>query len=75
MNKRAALGIETRGKVIDHDLKRVLLDAAGVGVIRGQGVPVGDEKEAVVLVLQAHPVAQGADVVAEVELSGGTHAA
>ena len=43
-------------------------------VVRGQRVPVGDEVEAVVVVLQAHPVLQGAVVVAEVHGAGGAHA-
>ena len=46
----------------------------GVGVVAGQRVPVGDEVEAVVLVLQRHPVAEGADEVAEVQPSGRPHA-
>ncbi len=75
MNKRAALGIEAGGEVVEDHLKRVLLHHARVGVVGGQRVPVGDEEEAVVLVLQVDPVAQGADVVAEVQLAGGSHAA
>ena len=33
---------------------------------------VGDDEEALVLVLQAHTVAQAAHVVAQVQLAGGT---
>jgi phosphoribosylglycinamide formyltransferase 1 len=43
-------------------------------VVRGQRVPVGDEVEAVVLVLQPHPVLQRAVVVAQVHGAGGAHA-
>ena len=37
----------------------------------GERVQVGDDEEALVLVLQSDAVAEGADVVAEVELAGG----
>src|ERR1035437_785282 len=73
--QRAALGIEAGREVVDHDLKRVLLDAARVGVVGGESVPIGNEEKAVILVLQAYPVAQRADIIAEVQLSGRSHAA
>ena len=44
------------------------------GVAGGEGVEIGDEEEAVVLVLELDPVEEGAHVVAEVELAGGAHA-
>ena len=47
---------------------------SGVFVVRGQRVPVGDEEQARVLVLQLHPVLQRAVVVAEVQRAGGAHA-
>ena len=46
----------------------------GVGVLAGQRVPVGDEVEAVVLLLQRDPVLQRADEVAEVQLARRPHA-
>ena len=73
--QRAALGIEARRQVVEDDFQRVLLDAAGVGVVGGQRVPVGDEEEALVVILQAHPIAQRPHVVAEVQFAGGSHAA
>ena len=45
-----------------------------VGVVAGQRVPVGDEVEAVVLLLQRGPVVQRPGEVAKVELSGRAHA-
>ena len=45
-----------------------------VGVVAGQRVPVGDEIEAVVLLLQRHPVAERADEVAEMQAAGRPHA-
>ena len=37
-------------------------------------MPVGDEEEALVLILQLHPVAQSAVVVAQMQRAGGAHA-
>ena len=62
-------------QVVDHDFERILLDVAGVGVIRGERVPISDEKEAIVFVLQLDPIAQGPDIIAEVQFAGRTHAA
>src|ERR1700704_2186397 len=73
----AFLRVETGGQVVDHDLDAVLGDGAGVGVVAGQRVPVGDEVETVEgrIVLQADPVLQRAEIVADVQAAGGTHAA
>ena len=51
--QRAALGIEPGGEPVEHHLEGILLHAARVGVVGGQRVPVGDEEEALVVVLQA----------------------
>ena len=40
----------------------------------GQRVPVGDKKETLMLVLQAHPVFEHAVIVTKVQRSGRTHA-
>ena len=50
-------------------------DAAGVLVAGGERVPVGDEEEALGLVLQRQPVAQRAVQVAEVQPAGRPDAA
>ena len=49
-------------------------DVPHVLVRRRERVEVDDAVDAVVVVLQAHPVAQGAEEVADVELAGGAHA-
>jgi hypothetical protein len=38
-------------------------------------MPVGDEKKAVVLILQLHPVVQGPMQMAQMKFSGGPHSA
>ena len=68
------LGVEAGGEPVDHHVVDVLLDDLALFVVRGQRVPVGDEVEAVVVVLQPHPVLQRAVVVAEVQRAGGAHA-
>jgi len=40
--------VEAGGEIVGNDLDGVLCDLRRVGVIAGEGVPVGDEKEAVV---------------------------
>jgi hypothetical protein len=78
LNKEDGLkGVEAGGQVVEDDLAGVGGNLRGVGVVGGEGVPVGDEEEAVVLgvVLQADPVMEGAHVVAEVQFAGGSHAA
>src|SRR5438045_8310889 len=71
----AALGIEAGCKPIEHDLERVALDARGIGVVGSERVPVGNEEEALVGILQLDPVGQRSHVIAKVQLAGGTHAA
>src|SRR6266481_7373968 len=69
-------GVEAGGQEVDGDLQGVFGDGGGVGVVGGEGVPVGDEVETFVrgIGLELDPVLQGAEVVADVETSGGAHA-
>ena len=71
--ERAALGIEAGRDPVGGHVVGVGDDRRGVRVVAGQRVPVGDEVEAVVLVLQRGPVVEGADQMAEMELSGRAH--
>ena len=73
--QHALLGIKACSEPIQGDFFDVLFDFRGVSVIRCEGVPVGDEEVALVVLLELDPVGQGAHVVAEVELAGGAHAA
>src|SRR5580692_2327709 len=69
-------GIEAGSEIVDGNLQNIFGDGGSVGVIAGQGVPVGYEVEAVVsgVVLQFDPVLESSEVVAYVETSGGAHA-
>src|SRR6266481_759067 len=69
-------GVETGGQEVDGDLQGVFGDGGGVGVVGGEGVPVSYEIEAFVggIGLELDPVLQGAEIVANVETSGGAHA-
>ena len=66
MKSVALVRVEAGGEPVDHHVVDVALDDLALFVVRGQRVPVGDEEEALVLVLQAHPVLERAVVVAEV---------
>ena len=68
------VGVDAGGEPVDHHVVDVLLDDAALFVVRRERVPVGDEVEAVVVLLQPHPVLQRAVVVAEMERAGGPHA-
>ena len=65
------LGIEASGEEVEGDVADVLAQGRRVGVVGGEGVKVGDEEVAVVLVLELDPVVEGAHVVAEVQTACG----
>ena len=69
-------GVEAGGQEIDGDLEGVFGDGGGVGVVAGEGVPVGYEVETFVvgIGLELDPVLERAEIVADVETSGGAHA-
>ena len=56
--QRRDAGIEARGEPIDHHLVGVLGQATRVFVACRQRMPIGDEKETRVLILQIDPVSQ-----------------
>ena len=72
--ERALLGIEAGADPVGDDVVHVARDTARVGIFAGQRVPVGHEVEAVVRVLQRHPVAEGANQMTEMEAAGRPHA-
>jgi hypothetical protein len=72
--QRGLLGVDARGQPVHHHVVDIALDVGMVLVVRGHRMPVGHEKEAVELGLQAHPVLQRAMVVAQMQRAGGAHA-
>ena len=58
---------------VDEHLVDEFGELLGVFVARGQGVPVGDEEIALVLVLEIDPVFERAMVVAEMQLTRRPH--
>ena len=52
----AALRVEAGGEPVDHHFQRVLLDLGGIGIIGGEGMPVGDKEKTIVRLLQLHPI-------------------
>ena len=70
------LRVEAGGQIVDGDLQGVFGNGRGIAVVGREGVPVGDEIQAVVggIVLETDPVLERAEVVADVQASGGAHA-
>src|SRR5437667_10574556 len=64
------LGVETGAEPVGNHLDRVRRHLGHVVGARGQRVPVGDEEEAVELVLDPDPVGERAEGVSEVKLAG-----
>ena len=71
--QRAFLRVQPGTQPVDDHVPHMLFEFRGVLVTGGQGVPVRDEKIAVVLVLQVHPIAQRAMVVPEMQLARRAH--
>ena len=72
--EHAFLGIKAGSEVVESHLDDVLTDLLGVVGIIGEGLHVGHEHEhtvVVALILQLDTAAQRADVVSEMEFSGG----
>src|SRR5579863_5584423 len=71
------LRVEAGGEIVGDDFDGVLRDGGGVGVVAGKRVPVGDEIETIIggIILQADPILQRAEIVADVQFAGGAHAA
>jgi hypothetical protein len=58
--------VNPRREPIDHRVPGVLLNVVGVFVVRGEGMPISDEEEALVLVLETHPIFQHPMIVPKV---------
>ena len=71
--QRAALGVEAGGQEVERGLVGPGPQLVRVDV-EGQGVQVDDAVEGVVDVLVGHPVADGPEVVPQVEVAAGLQA-
>jgi hypothetical protein len=70
----ALLGIKAgTDPVLDH-LDGVFPESLGSVEIRGERVPVSHEEEGSQLVLEVHPVLEDAEIMSEMEGTGGAHA-
>ena len=66
------LRIDTDGEIIGHHLKDIAADFLWVTAVVGQSLQVRDEDKLLMVVLEQHALAQGTNVVAEVQLAGRT---
>ena len=73
--EKCTMFIQSGRQPIQPDLDDALPHPRRVGIVRRQRVPVSDEEEAVVFVLQPDPVLQCAHVVAQVQLARRPHPA
>ena len=71
--ERADLRVEAGGEQVDRGLHRARPEHGRVDLER-QGVEVDDAVERVVVVLVGHPLADGAQVVPQMEITGRLHA-
>ncbi len=67
-------GVEAGGKVFGHNVLDIGMELCRVG-IGGEGVEIGYEKVGVIVVLHPDKLRQRAEVVAQVEITGGAYAA
>ncbi len=72
--QRRLLGVDAGCQPIDQHVHRRLLDTLRTVVLRGQGVPVGDEEQARIIVLELDPVLENTMVVAKMQRPGRAHA-
>lgn len=66
-----AVRVDATGEPVLDDFEGALADFVGLVGARGEGVHIGDEEEAVVVVLECDAVFEATDPVAEVESAGG----
>ena len=74
MNRVAWVGVDPGGQPVDDHIPGRLFDPLRIIVLRRQRVPVGDEEQAGMLMLEANPVLEHPVVMAEMERPGGAHA-
>src|SRR5436190_24316731 len=72
---RGFRGIDACGKPVDQQLVDELSDAAGIGIVRRECMPVCDKEIALELALKAFPLLEGAEIVADMEQPAWLHTA
>ena len=66
--------IHARRQPVDHHVPHMLLDGGRIVVMGGQRMPVGNEVETLVFMLQTHPILEHAMIVAEMQCASRAHA-
>jgi len=70
---RGAGRVDARRQPIHDHFPRAGLDTVWIFVVRGERMPIRDEEEAVILVLQLDPVLEGPVQMAQMHTSGRSH--
>src|ERR1700685_335912 len=71
--QRGDARIEARRQPIDGHAPGVLLEFRGVLVAGGQGMPIGNEEVALVLILQFDPILQRTVKISQMQLARWAH--
>jgi hypothetical protein len=71
------LRVKAGSEIVGDDFDGISGNGGGVRIVASEGVPVRDEIKAIEgrIILEADPILQRAEIVADVQLAGGAHAA
>src|SRR5690348_18426785 len=74
LNEQGRLGrIHASSQPVNHHIPNVLLDHFRRIVMSSERMPIGNEKQALELMLQFHPVLEHTMVMPQMQTPGGTH--
>ena len=69
------LRIDPCRQPVDQHFPGKFPDAARVGIVRREGMPIGEEEKAILLILQGLPIVQRAQEISQMHQSAGLHTA
>jgi hypothetical protein len=72
--QRRLIRVDPGRQPVDHHVPSTTVRYLRAVVLRGQGVPVGNEKQAGIFMLKLDPVLQHAMVMTKMKRPGGAHA-
>src|SRR5262249_28019978 len=76
LNEDGALaGIEAGAEIVQDNFQSVFGETRGLVIVGGERMPIRDKEKTLVSLLQPNPALERSDVVPQMQLAGGTHAA